>query len=98
MPIRTVKADTNSERRTAVITDELALNRDGWKRRADELRSLAQTCRKVEGWDSPAGRMLTDRLLTCSDSISILAERADKLAEAYDLHLQVVSVGGRIQI
>ena len=81
-----------------MITDELALNRDGWRRRADELRSLAQTCRKVEGWDSPAGRMLTDRLLTCSDSISILAERADKLAEAYDLHLQVVSVGGRIQI
>ncbi|WP_213018592.1 hypothetical protein [Brevibacterium sp. RIT 803] len=82
----------------AVITDELALNRDGWRRRADELRSLAQTCRQVEGWDSPAGRMLADRLLTCSGSIGILAERADKLAEAYDLHLQVVSVGGRIQI
>lgn len=42
--------------------------------------------------------MLGDRLLTCSDSIIALADRADKLAEAYDLHLQVVSVGGRIQL
>lgn len=81
-----------------MITDELALNRDGWRRRANELRSLAQACRQVEGWDSPAGRMLADRLLGCSDSISTLAERAETLAEAYDLHLQVVSVGGRIQI
>ena len=81
-----------------MITDELVRNRDGWRRRADELRSLAQNCRQIEGWDSPAGRMLDGRLLTCGDSISTLADRADKLAEAYDLHLQVVSAGGRIQI
>ena len=81
-----------------MITDELALNRDGWRQRANELRSLANTCFQIEGWDSPAGRMLGDRLRKCSDSISSLAERADKLAEAYDLHLQVVSVGGQLQI
>lgn len=81
-----------------MITDELALNRDGWRHRANELRSLAQSCRQLEGWDSPAGRKLGDRLAACSDSIIALAQRADKLAEAYDLHLQVVSVGGRLQI
>lgn len=81
-----------------MITDELAHDRDGWFRRANELRSLAQNARQIEGWDSPSGRKLHDRLLRCSDSILALAERADKLAEAYDLHLQVVSVGGRLQI
>ena len=81
-----------------MITDELALSRDGWRRRANELRALAQQCRQIESWDSQAGLMVGERLLGCSDSIIDLAEKADDLAEAYDLHLQVVSVGGRLQI
>ena len=81
-----------------MITDELAQDRDGWLRRANELRSLAQNAAQIDGWDSPSGRMLQERLLRCSEAIINLAERADKLAEAYDLHLQVVSVGGRLQI
>ncbi|MCI4012083.1 hypothetical protein [Brevibacterium sp. ZH18] len=81
-----------------MITDELALSRDGWFRRANELRSLAQDCRGIQGWDSPAGRMLGERLLRCSAAVESLAERAESLGEAYDLHLQVVSVGGRLQI
>ncbi|GAA1622970.1 MULTISPECIES: hypothetical protein [Brevibacterium] len=81
-----------------MITDELAASRDGWRQRANELRSLATAARQIDGWDSPAGRMLVDRLGSCAEAIAGLADRADDLAEAYDLHLQVVSVGGRIQL
>ncbi|RBP67114.1 hypothetical protein DFO66_102167 [Brevibacterium sanguinis] len=81
-----------------MITDELARNRDEWHRRANDLRSLAQECREIDVWESPAGRLLHERLGGLSGSIAVLADRADDLAEAYDLHLQVVSVGGRLQI
>lgn len=81
-----------------MITDELERNRERWRRRAEVLRSLAQSCRQIDGWDSPAGQLLDDRVASCAESIDRLGERAEKLAEAYDLHLQVVSVGGRIQL
>ncbi len=81
-----------------MITEELAHNRDEWFHRANELRSLAEECRRIDVWDSPAGALLRERFLAVADSIVILADRADRLAEAYDLHLQVVSVGGRLQI
>lgn len=88
-----------TERKGGVmITDELAHNREQWLQRAETLRSLAQVCRQIEGWDSPTGQLLEDRLTSCAESIEGLAEKADKLSEAYDLHLQVVSVGGRIQL
>ncbi|UVI35913.1 hypothetical protein [Brevibacterium spongiae] len=81
-----------------MITDELARNRDQWRQRADLLRSVAQCCRQIDSWDSPAGHLLADRVTSSAESIDKLAERADSLAEAYDLHLQVVSAGGRIQL
>lgn len=81
-----------------MITDELERNREQWVNRAERLRSLAQTCRQIDGWDSPAGYLLDDRVAACAESLDLLAERADGLAEAYELHLQVVSVGGRIQL
>jgi hypothetical protein len=81
-----------------VITDELARNRDQWVQRAELLHSVAQSCRQIGGWDSPAGRLLEDRVVASAHSIDRLAECADDLATAYDLHLQVVSVGGRIQL
>ena len=81
-----------------MITDELARNRDQWRRRADRLRTVAQSCRQIEGWDSPAGHLLEDRVTSSAESIDQLAEAAVELAEAYDLHLQVVSVGGRIDL
>ncbi len=81
-----------------MITDELERNREQWRRRAEVLRSLAQSCRQIDGWDSPTGQLLDDRVASCAESIDRLGERAEKLAEAYDLHLQVVSVGGRIQL
>lgn len=81
-----------------MITDELARNREQWRSRAQTLRGLAQTCRRIEGWDSPAGELLEDRVRSCAESIDGLADCADDLAEAYELHLQVVSVGGRIQL
>ena len=81
-----------------MITDELAASRDGWRQRANELRSLANAARRIEGWDSPAGRLLVERLASCAEAIGVLADRADDLAEAYGLHLQVVSVGGRLQL
>ncbi|WP_309131973.1 hypothetical protein [Brevibacterium sp.] len=81
-----------------MITDELAHNRDEWFHRANELRSLAQECGRIDVWDSPAGGLLRERLGGLADSIVTLADRADRLAEAYDLHLQVVSVGGRLQL
>ena len=81
-----------------MITDELERNREQWRRRAEVLRSLAQSCRQIDGWDSPAGQLLDDRVASCAESIDRLGERAEKLAEAYDLHLQVVSVVGRIQL
>ena len=81
-----------------MITDELARNREQWLRRAEMLRSLAQSCRGIDSWDSPAGRLLEDRVHSCAESIDVLAECAEGLAEAYELHLQVVSVGGRIQL
>ncbi|WP_209324303.1 hypothetical protein [Brevibacterium renqingii] len=81
-----------------MITDELARNRDQWLRRAERLRTLAQECRGIDSWDSPAGQLLDDRVRSCAESIDLLAACADELAEAYELHLQVVSVGGRIQL
>ena len=81
-----------------MITDELARNREQWLRRAQMLRSLAQSCRGIDSWDSPAGHLLEDRVQSCAESIEALAECADELAEAYELHLQVVSVGGRTQL
>lgn len=81
-----------------MITDELARNREQWLQRAEALHSLAQVCRQIEGWGSPAGHLLENRLSACAESIDALAENADKVSEAYDLHLQVVSVGGRIQL
>lgn len=81
-----------------MITDELERNREQWRRRAEVLHSLAQSCRRINGWDSPAGRLFDDRVASCAESIDRLGERAEKLAEAYDLHLQVVSAGGRIQL
>jgi hypothetical protein len=81
-----------------VITDELARNREQWRDRAEKLRGLAQKCRQIEGWDSSAGHLLEDRVKSCAESIDLIAECAEKLAEAYDLHLQVVSAGGRIQL
>lgn len=81
-----------------MITDELERNREQWRRRAEVLHSLAQSCRRINGWDSPAGKLFDDRVAPCADSIDRLGERAEKLAEAYDLHLQVVSAGGRIQL
>jgi hypothetical protein len=53
---------------------------------------------RSRGWDSPAGDLLEDRVRSCAESIDALADCADDLAEAYELHLQVVSVGGRIQL
>ena len=35
-----------------MITDELERNREQWRRRAEVLRSLAQSCRQIDGWDS----------------------------------------------
>lgn len=81
-----------------MITDELARNRDQWRQRAELLRSVAQCCRQIDSWDSPAGRLFADRVTASAQSIDLLAERADDLAAAYDLHLQVVSVGGQIQL
>lgn len=81
-----------------MITDELAASRDGWRQRANELRVLANATRRIDGWDSPAGRLLIERLGSCAEAIGLLADRADDLSQAYDLHLQVVSVGGRIQL
>lgn len=81
-----------------MITDELARSRDGWRRRADELRALARAARAIEGWDSPAGGLLVTRLAACAEAVDRLGDSADDLAEAYDLHLRVVSVGGRIQL
>jgi hypothetical protein len=81
-----------------MITDELARNRDQWLRRGDLLRSVAQCCRQIDSWDSPAGHLFEDRVTSNATSIDRLAECADELAEAYDLHLQVVSAGGRIQL
>lgn len=81
-----------------MITDELARNRDAWIERAQDLHALARECRQIPGWDSPSGELLKDSVGHCALSIATLAEKAEKLAEAYELHLQVVSVGGRIQI
>lgn len=81
-----------------MITDELARNRDEWTQRAELLSSFAQACSQIEVWNSPTGTMVADRLVSCASAIDILSEKAAKVAEAYDLHLQVVSVGGRIQI
>ena len=81
-----------------MITDELERNREQWRRRAEVLRSLAQSCRQIDGWDSPAGGPLDERGASCAGWVGGLGARAEKLAEAYDLHLQVVSVGGRIQL
>lgn len=81
-----------------MITDELARNRDEWLARGDRLREMARDCRRIAVWDSPAGQALEDRIGECAEAVDTLAGRADALSQAYDLHLQVVSVGGRIQI
>ncbi|MGO2035378.1 MAG: hypothetical protein ACTH2U_02800 [Brevibacterium sp.] len=81
-----------------MITDELARNRDEWRHRAELLSAIAQACRQIEAWNSPTGTVVADRLVSCASAIDVLSEKAAKVGEAYDLHLQVVSVGGRIQI
>ena len=50
-----------------MITDELERNREQWRRRAEVLRSLAQSCRQIDGWDSPAGQLLDDRVASCAE-------------------------------
>src|SRR5699024_12791896 len=65
---------------------------------APHVCPVPQPCGGIDSGDSPAGHLLEDRVRSCAESIDALAECADGLAEAYELHLQVVSVGGRIQL